>query len=281
MTDICEETMTKIDIRPITDAAGCTAVEQLQIDAWQLEDNLEVVPAHMLLTFPKNGGVLLGAYAGERLVGFVAGFVGLMADGRFKHASHMMGIHPNFQRQKIGYRLKLAQRQVVQQQGLDLITWTYDPLEVGNARLNIRKLGGVCCTYIPDLYGESHGINAGLPTDRFQVDWHINSAHVENRLAGKDNVETAVPEHLILNPVAENGRLSKTTKSPGETHHFVQIPTNIRTLKDNDMPLALDWRLHTRQLFTDLFIQNYIATDFILQQGKAFYKFVNAFPRQS
>ncbi len=263
--------MTKIEIKPITDAVGCTAVEQLQIDAWQMDDKLEVVPGHMLLTFHKNGGVLLGAYAEGRLVGFVAGFVGLMGDGRFKHASHMMGIHPEFQGQGIGFRLKLAQRQAVQQQGLDLITWTYDPLEVANARLNIHKLGAVCCTYIPNLYGEIVGINAGLPSDRFQVDWHINSAHVTNRLAGKNVRKTAVPEHLILNPVVGNGRPPETTNSPSEARHFVQIPPNIRALKAQDMPLAQAWRLHTRQLFTDLFAQNYTVTDFILQHGCAFY----------
>ncbi|MAT99006.1 MAG: hypothetical protein CL608_17820 [Anaerolineaceae bacterium] len=239
--------MTKIEIKPITDATGCTAVEQLQLDAWQMDDNLEVVPGHMLLTFHKNGGVLLGAYAGERLVGFVAGFVGLMGNGRIKHASHMMGIHPEFQGQGMGTRLKLAQRQAVQQQGLDLITWTYDPLETANARLNIHKLGAVCSTYIPNLYGEIEGINAGLPSDRFQVDWHINSAHVEERLAGGDEEETAVPEHLILNPVVGNGQPADTTKSPNEARHFVQIPANIRALKNQDMPLALAWRQHTRQ----------------------------------
>lgn len=269
--------MIKIEIKPIIDAAGCTAVEQLQIDAWQMDDNLEVVPGHMLLTFHKNGGVLLGAYAEGRLVGFVAGFVGLTGNGRFKHASHMMGIHPDFQGHGIGTQLKLAQRQAVQQQGLDLITWTYDPLEVGNARLNIHKLGTVCCTYIPNLYGEIEGINAGLPSDRFQVDWHINSSHVEKRLAGKNVGETAVPHHLILNPVGGNGRPSNTTKSPSEARHFVQIPANIRTLKTQDMPLAQAWRLHTRLLFTNLFTQNYTVTDFSLNQGQAFYQIEHSF----
>ncbi|MCA9955621.1 MAG: GNAT family N-acetyltransferase [Anaerolineales bacterium] len=264
--------MNNITIKPITDAAGCTAVEQLQIDAWQMDDNLEVVPGHMLLTFHKNGGVLLGAYAGQRLVGFVTGFVGLMGNGRCKHASHMMGIHPDFQGQGIGTRLKLAQRQAVQQQGLDLITWTYDPLETANARLNIRKLGAVCRTYIPNLYGEIVGINAGLPSDRFQVEWHINSAHVANRLAGKDGGETAVPEHLILNVVGKNGRPPETFKSPSEPRHFVQIPLNFQAIKAHDLPLALTWRLHTRQLFTDLFAQNYTVTDFIWQQERAYYR---------
>ncbi len=264
--------MVPIEIKPITDAAGCTAVEQLQIDAWQMDDTLEVVPGHMLLTFHKNGGVLLGAYAGERLVGFVTGFVGLMGNGRFKHASHMMGIHPEFQGYGIGTRLKLAQRQAVQQQGLDLITWTYDPLETANARLNIRKLGAVCRTYIPNLYGEIVGINAGLPSDRFQVDWHINSAHVASRLAGQDVGETAVPEHLILNMVGENGRPPETPKSPSEDRHFVQIPANIQALKAQDMPLARAWRQHTRQLFTDLFTKGYAVTDFVGENGRAFYQ---------
>ena len=268
--------MIPIEIRPITDAAGCTAVEQLQIDAWQMDDNLEVVPGHLLLTFHKNGGVLLGAYAEARLVGFVAGFVGLMGDGRFKHASHMMGIHPEFQGQGIGTRLKLAQRQAVQQQGLDLITWTYDPLETGNARLNIHKLGAVCRTYIPNLYGEIVGINAGLPSDRFQVEWQINSAHVENRLAGQDVGETAVPEHLILNPVVgKNGRPTETPNSPSETRHFVQIPANIQALKARDLPLALAWRLHTRQLFTDLFTEGYVVTDFVGENGRTFYQLMS------
>jgi predicted GNAT superfamily acetyltransferase len=265
--------MTNITIRPITDAAGCTAVEQLQINAWHMDNNLEVVPGHMLLTFHKNGGVLLGAYAGARLVGFVAGFVGLMGNGRFKHASHMMGIHPDFQGQGIGTRLKLAQRQAVQQQGLDLITWTYDPLEAGNARLNIHKLGAMCNTYIPNLYGQFEGINAGLPSDRFQVDWQISSAHVKNRLAGQGVVETAVPHHLILNPVVGgNGRPTETPKSPSEARHFVQIPANIQAVKARDLPLALAWRLHTRQLFTDLFTEGYAVTDFVGENGRAFYQ---------
>ncbi|MCB8948730.1 MAG: hypothetical protein H6653_12015 [Ardenticatenaceae bacterium] len=159
----------------------------------------------------------------------------------------------------------------MQQQGLNLITWTYDPLETGNAKLNIHKLGAVCRTYIPNLYGQFEGINAGLPTDRFQVDWQINSPHVENRLAGKDAGETAVSEHLILNPVGENGRPPATTQSPSEASHFVQVPRNFQAVKARDLPLALDWRLHTRQLFTDLFAQNYVVTDFVLQQGCAFY----------
>ena len=184
----------------------------------------------------------------------------------------MMGIQPSFQRQNIGYQLKLAQRQAVQQQGIDLITWTYDPLETGNARLNMHKLGAQCHTYIPNLYGEIEGINAGLPSDRFQVEWHINSTHVENRLAKDGISETAVPDHLILNPAGKNGRPPETTSPPSEARHFAQIPGNFQAIKASDIQLAFAWRLHARQLFTELFAQNYTVTDFIFQQGNAYYK---------
>ena len=84
--------------------------------------------------------------------------------------------------------------------------------------------------------------------------------------------ETAVPEHLILNSVGGNGHPPETAKSTSEARHFVQIPTNIRTLKAQDMPLAQAWRLHTRNLFTDLFANNYTTADFIVQQGGAYYQ---------
>ena len=88
---------------------------------------------------------------------------------------------PEWQSRGVGYALKVAQREAVLQQGLRLITWTYDPLESKNARLNIAKLGAVCNTYIRNYYGELRDdINLGLATDRFQVDWWIASSHVEN-----------------------------------------------------------------------------------------------------
>lgn len=75
-----------------------------------------------------------------------------------------------------------------------------------------------------------------------------------------------------MNPADENGRPTETPHSPSETTHFVQVPRTFQAIKASDMPLALAWRLHTRQLFTDLFAQNYTVSDFILQNGRAFYQ---------
>ena len=174
-----------MEIRPVTDHAEYRAVESLQADVWNLPD-VEVVPLHMLVTAARNGGLLLGAFDGDRLAGFVFGFPGLTADGRLKHCSHMAGVHPDYRDQNLGYRLKLAQRAAVLSQGIDLITWTFDPLEARNAWLNFHKLGAICNTYLRNVYGEMRdGLNAGLPSDRLQVDWWIRSERVERRLRGE------------------------------------------------------------------------------------------------
>jgi predicted GNAT superfamily acetyltransferase len=187
-----------IEIRPIRTLDEYRAVERIQRVVWGHGD-LDVVPDHLLVTMQRNGGLVLGAFEvlpeegpeeepGERedrLIGFALGFVGLSSGGQVKHCSHMVGVDPAYQNRDVGYRLKLAQREHVLAQGIDLITWTFDPLESRNARLNFHKLGATCNTYLRDLYGHMRDeLNVGLPSDRFQVDWHIASAHVAGRLHG-------------------------------------------------------------------------------------------------
>ena len=167
-----------IEIRLVQGDAEYLAVEEVQRLAWGLAE-VEVVPTHLLITAQKNGGLVLGAFepqadGGQRMVGFVFGFAGLTGTGRLKHCSHMAGVVPERQGRNIGYRLKLAQREQVLALGIDLVTWTFDPLESRNARLNFHKLGVVCNTYLRHLYGAMRDeLNAGLVSDRFQVDWHI------------------------------------------------------------------------------------------------------------
>ena len=134
------------------------AVENLQKSIWPGSE-VDIVPAHLLLAAAHNGGLIIGAFShnaelgdnGEEMLGFVFGFPGLYRtpDGpRPKHCSHMMGVDPGVRDQGIGFRLKRAQWQMVRNQGLDLVTWTYDTLMSRNAHLNIAKLGAVCSTYI-------------------------------------------------------------------------------------------------------------------------------------
>ncbi len=249
-----------IAIHPLTTHEEILAVEQIQRDVWGVPD-VEVVPLHLLITAAKNGGLLLGAFDGERLAGFVFGFLGLTADGRLKHCSHMAGVHPDYRDQGLGYQLKLAQRAHVLALGIDLVTWTFDPLETRNAQLNFHKLGALCNTYLRNLYGDMRdGLNAGLPSDRFQVDWWVGSQQVAERL----RVEEAPPSSIA--PAAP--RLARDASAD---QMMLEVPAHFQTIKQTDMPLAMQWRLRTRQRFEDAFSQGYTVTDLLRHDDRCHY----------
>ncbi|MCG3160862.1 MAG: hypothetical protein JMDDDDMK_01938 [Acidobacteria bacterium] len=265
-----------IEIRTVKTEDEYHAVEHLQREIWGAQD-IEIVAFETLMTAHKNGGVMLGAFDTvedeERMIGFVFGFVGLTADGRVKHCSHIAGVLPAYRDRNVGYALKLKQREQALAQGIDLITWTFDPLESRNARFNFHKLGATCDTYLRNLYGAMRDtLNAGLPSDRFQVDWRIASPRVESRLRGEDAAMSSsklmtdgVP---LINPSAP--RPSERAAIESE-RALIQIPSDFQSLKAADKNLALEWRLHTRELFEWAFAKGYTATDLLVEGGRSYY----------
>lgn len=254
-------------------------VVALQRIVWPGSD-LEIVPSHILLTAAHNGGLVAGAYIDDQLTGFVFSFLGFQPaepGRRLKHCSHMLGVHPDCRGAGIGFALKRFQRERVLSQGLDLVTWTYDPLLARNARLNIAKLGAVCNTYLPDLYGELRdGLNAGLPTDRFQVDWWIAHDRVAARVGQESGARPGLADlldagaHLVNPPVGPD----QPASPPGDIRDakdqsavLIEIPSDFPALKAADPALALRWRLATRQAFRALFEQGLAVTDFVSQAG--------------
>ena len=274
--------MSDIKINLIETPEEMRLVEQLQREVWPGSET-DVVPLHMLITVVHNGGLVLGAFVDEKLIGFILGFPGLEStpDGpRPKHCSHMMGIHPDHRDGGIGFALKRAQWQMVRHQSLDHITWTYDPLLSRNAYLNIAKLGAVCSTYRRSEYGEMRdGLNAGLPSDRFQVDWWINTLRVESRL-GKRSRPTLKLNHVMrsgLRPFYSIRDSHLTDSLPHPPEHvppfeerllLAEIPGDFLDLKSKDMALARDWKFFTRELFETAFAKNYISTDFIFDNSE-------------
>jgi predicted GNAT superfamily acetyltransferase len=300
-------------------------VENLQLEVWP-NTPTDVVPGHMLMAAVHNGGLVVGAYEGEvpedslteslepveteptdapvspdsLLVGFVFGFPGIYTtpDGpRLKHHSHMMGVLPRYRDQGIGFLLKRAQWQMVRYQGLDRITWTYDPLLSRNAYLNIARLGGVCSTYITDFYGEMRdSMNASGPSDRFQVDWWVNSWRVTRRLSRRPRKKLDLAHYLaagvtILNPtdLDQDGlphpgtteqALARLEEHDRELHPLllVEIPADFLALKEARPGLVLEWRYHTRLLFQALFSKGFLITDFVHLRGtypRSFYALSN------
>jgi predicted GNAT superfamily acetyltransferase len=290
-----------ISYRIISDPQEIHAVEKLQSLVWP-GDATEIVPAHLLIAALSHGGVLIGAYDDdpgelEGLVGFVFGFPGFYEtpDGpRLMHYSHLLGIHPQIRDRGLGFKLKRAQWQMVRHQGIDRISWTFDPLQSRNANLNINKLGAVCNTYWENYYGVLRdGLNLGIASDRFQVDWWVNTQRVFSRLSKTARPRLDLAHYLdagaqLINPstLHPNGYPEPCAqidipvpKSHQEMQDgmlesalpvllLVEIPSDFLDLKAVDFSLAQRWRSHTRQIFIHLFELGYLVTDFIHLRGE-------------
>ena len=275
-------------IRVLESPTELIPIESFQRLIWPGSD-IEVLPAHMLIAAVHNGGTVLGAYCQEGtepnnnevenlLVGFVFSFPGYYSTGdgpRLKHHSHMLGVHPDHRNKGLGYLLKRAQWQIVRQQSIDRITWTYDPLLSPNAHLNINKLGAVCDTYYVNYYGDLQDqLNIGYPTDRFQVDWWINSARVNSRLSKHVRPRLnfshfQAANAVLLNPSEIKNEIAYpfSGKIPypnqKEALLLVEIPNNFQSMKQTEPKIALQWRIQCRELFQSTFREGYLVTDFI------------------
>jgi predicted GNAT superfamily acetyltransferase len=267
--------MADFAIRPLKTLDEFHAAEELQRAAWGSAD-IDIAPLHVMLTIAKNGGVVLGAFAADQLIGCLFGFIGASDQftTKLKHTSHQMGVLPEWQSRGVGYALKLAQREAVLKQGLRLITWTYDPLESKNARLNIAKLGAVCNTYIRDQYGELRDdLNLGLATDRFQVDWWIASSHVETHLTrNQTSLSTCLDKGVvILNPAVWSDHdlpvCSDPIKPLPADRFLIEFPADFQTIKRADNALAIAWRLHLRSICEAAFSDGFTVIDYIHEPG--------------
>lgn len=236
-----------LDIRDITALDEVHAVEQLQKDAWGIDD-LEVVPATQFIAAIAAGGQLIGAWNEQTLAGFVYGFVGLV-DGRTIHHSHMLAVKPSYQNLDVGYRLKLAQRERVLAQGIGEINWTFDPLQSRNAHFNFRKLGVTSNSYRIDFYGpETSTFLRNLGTDRLWVTWD---------LAGQRRAAKASGPRLLEVDSHDTPRLHDFDFR--EPHVSIAIPRDINALSPH---LAVQWREATRRAFTAALAEGFVVDDF-------------------
>lgn len=240
--------------------AEMPAVEDLQRDVWGVPD-LEVVPGSHLIAAVVAGGVLLGAYDGQTLVGFAYGFVSYEKN-QTAHHSHMLAVKPEYRQAKLGERLKLAQREFVLGQGIKLMSWTFDPLQSLNAYFNFNKLGVVSDTYIVDFYGaEAASFLHQNSTDRLWISWYLDSRRVierENRRA--ENIEFENVRRLVELDEYEAPRFFDLSKT--DEPLAIEIPVDINELQNRDIGLAVEWRKATRRAFTTAFERGYIVKEF-------------------
>jgi predicted GNAT superfamily acetyltransferase len=174
-----------IEIRQLSSLDEFPDVLRLQQAIWGFDD-IELLPVRFLVVVTKVGGHVFGAYDGAEMAGFCFAIPGVKPGGLPYLHSHMLGVLPEYHNTGIGRRLKLRQRDEALSRGIHLIEWTFDPLELKNAFLNIEKLGAIVRRYYPNQYGTtSSPLHGGLPTDRCIAEWWIDTPRVRSILAGE------------------------------------------------------------------------------------------------
>jgi predicted GNAT superfamily acetyltransferase len=259
--------MGDIVIRDLTTYEDCIQVRQVQQACWGFSSGEGLYPP-VLLTASQNGGTVLGAFdpqgasgSGDKMVGYLFGFLGLHENrGPLKLCSQTMGVLAEYRGRGIAEQLKWAQRERALKLGLKLVTWTYDPLEGPNAYLNLHKLNGIVCVYKRNVYGEHFGaLNEGLPTDRFLVEWWIEKiGNLKSQISNLTGVEVTRAE----GSGTEQRLVEYDLRSENEAVR-VEVPVDIQAIRKENMALAVDWRLKTREIFETYFARGYVAVDFI------------------
>jgi predicted GNAT superfamily acetyltransferase len=192
------------------------ACVQLQIETWGYDES-DIIPRKAFLVAQKIGGQVLGAFdtdlpgAGqngtpESMVGFAMSLPGVKTGGNSANGnpqpylhSHMLAVRNRYRDKGVGAQLKLEQRREALSRGIERIEWTFDPLEIKNAHLNIRKLGAIVRCYFVNFYGVSSSrLQGGLPTDRLVAEWYLNSPRVNAALEGHPAAVHKIEEQILV-----------------------------------------------------------------------------------
>ncbi|MEQ1947834.1 MAG: GNAT family N-acetyltransferase [Bryobacteraceae bacterium] len=183
-----------IEIRPLIKHSEYFDAVQLQRLIWNWQD-VDLIPVRFFVVAREIGGQLLGAFDGGAMVGFLMAVPGITAGGKIYLHSHMLGVMPEYRNAGAGRMLKIAQKNDALSRGIDLIEWTFDPLELKNAYFNLQRLGAVVRTYKPNHYGMTTSVlQAGLPTDRCVVEWHLRAPRFEGDIVTRIPVPLEIGE---------------------------------------------------------------------------------------
>ena len=237
---------TVIEIRQLFELPDFEEVLRLQQAIWGFAD-IELLPLRFLVVVSKVGGHVFGAFDGDIMVGFCFAIPGIKPGGRPYLHSHMLGVLPAYRNAGVGRRLKLKQRKEALERGIELIEWTFDPLELKNAFLNIEKLGAIVRRYNENQYGITFSpLHGGLPTDRCYAEWWISSPRVRTVLDGD-----ARPTHSF--------------------EERISYPADIARIRSDDPPRAREIQKENALKFRHAFDSGLAVTRFSITDTEGIY----------
>lgn len=243
------------------------AIHDLEMLIWDMVPG-EAVSVYVYSAVTHNGGVLLGAFDGETLIGFSFGIPGRKGDDWYLW-SHISGVAKAWQGHGVGFALKQKQREWALAHGYQSIRWTFDPMQSGNANFNIHHLGAVADVYTVNHYGVMRdGLNVGLPSDRLEARWVLNDDRVR-QLAGGELLPARSADEFLLRQ-DETGALV-TQPISGAALTNVEIPCSLAMLKTADMARAQAWQAKFSAVMQAALGYGYTAVDFVKQDQHCWY----------
>lgn len=246
----------RVRIQKIMTPVEIAEVQSLNAEIW----GTQAIPSHQLLAAVQNGGLVLGAYLEDKLIGFNYCFVGYREGKMYLH-SHMIGVEKTYREQGVGELLKHAQQEYARDHGFQLVHWLFEPLEARMANLSFLKLNAFSYQYENDYYGPlQDDFNEGLPSDRIVVEWWIERDRVEDSLDElEEGAEEVVPWSLTVDglPVLDIDGEFQREQSFYKDAYLLPIPQCLQKMKVESPKLAEDWRYKVRTILTTLFEQDY------------------------
>jgi len=213
------------------------ACVQLQAAVWGFAER-DLIPRRMFVVASKIGGLVLGAWDGDRLAGFALAFPARRESETYWH-SHMVAVAEGYRNLGLGRQLKLHQREEALEQGIPRIEWTFDPLEIKNGYFNLAVLGATASRYYPNLYGSTtSALQAGLPSDRLVAEWHLHSERVSLLAHGVEAPNLPIQAQL-------------------------EVPAEIQAWKNAGDPRAAELQLRNREALQAAFARGLGAVGYL------------------
>ncbi len=266
-TTMPAETPREIVIRPIHDPEEFSACQEVQRRTWGITEDGYLVPVATMAGASAYGGLVLGAFAGERLVGFSFAFRGVL-DGTPILYSQLTGVLPEAQGGGTGRRIKQFQRDWARDQGLPLVAWAFDPLQAMNAHYNLVVLRATATHYHPNFYGvRRDALNPGLPTDRLLCVWPTADPLPDS----PDPPEETLSFLVTSRRAEDGGRVANRAADglcPDARYYGIEIPRDLKAVRG---PALAEWQAAVRAAFTRAFAAGWRAAGFHRGDERAWY----------
>ncbi len=236
-----------IEVRTLTTHDEFHEAVALQKQIWGFKD-IDLLPVRLFVVASKIGGQALGAFDQGKMIAFGLAIPGIKPGGKFYWHSHMLGVLPEYRNYGVGRMMKLRQRQDALARGVDLIEWTFDPLELKNAYFNIERLGAVVRRYVLNQYGTtSSRLHGGLPTDRCVAEWSLDHPRVRR----------VVDEGQPLTPPAAAARIA--------------VPADIEQIRHKDKRRAREIQERVSSQFVSFFAEGLAVVAFQREEQEGVY----------